>query len=270
MRFSIPLLATSLFTLTSAQFSSNGPNAFKVPEGGYTSISAGTPVTLNWTPTTSGTVTLQLRSGNGEALDPGTTIASSIPNSGSYTFTPPASTIAGSDYTVEIISDTDNSAVNYTPQFAIASTNTVSLYCIDRFYYIDRFCCIDRFYSIDGIYRLNRLNCFIRKHCLDCFDRLNGVHGFERQRNEQHEHGQHGQHGERRIGDLIDECVGECVGECADLGAEFGCGDRAGGAGRDGGVGDGGGGGVVGGAKKGVGARGVHMYCMDKMGEEEY
>ena len=75
MRCSIPLVATALCALVSAQSSSTGPNAFKVPTGGYTSITAGSPVTLDWTPTTPGTVTLQLRSGNGGALNPGTTVA---------------------------------------------------------------------------------------------------------------------------------------------------------------------------------------------------
>jgi len=51
------------------------PNPITSPTGGV--IQAGTAVTVTWTPTTSGTITLQLRSGNAGDLGAGTTIACS-------------------------------------------------------------------------------------------------------------------------------------------------------------------------------------------------
>ncbi|KAI9728268.1 MAG: hypothetical protein M1834_007761 [Cirrosporium novae-zelandiae] len=110
---------------TAVAASSSTVNPFKVPTSGY-SFTAGSSTTINWTPTTSGTVTLQLRSGASNNLNSGTTIASSIPNSGSYTWTVPTSIVRGSDYAIEIISDSDTSETNYTPQFVIDSDNTVN------------------------------------------------------------------------------------------------------------------------------------------------
>lgn len=99
-------------------------NSFKVPEG--FSGSAGSPLTLNWTPTTSGTITLVLRTGNSANLEAGSIIASSIPNSGSYTWQIPADTVRNSDYAVEIVDDSDPSTYNFTPYFVIDSTVTVA------------------------------------------------------------------------------------------------------------------------------------------------
>lgn len=49
-------------------------NPFNNPSGGY-SATAGKPLTLSWKPTTDGTVSLILRSGNSGDLAEGTTIA---------------------------------------------------------------------------------------------------------------------------------------------------------------------------------------------------
>ncbi|KAJ9623515.1 hypothetical protein H2203_005777 [Taxawa tesnikishii (nom. ined.)] len=84
------------------------------------------PLTLNWTPTTSGTITLILRSGASNNLNAGTIIASGIDNSGSYTWTPSDSITRGSDYTVEIVDDSNPSNTNYTPYFVLESSNTVA------------------------------------------------------------------------------------------------------------------------------------------------
>lgn len=54
-------------------------NAFNVPVEGYNSV-AGKTLTLNWTPTSSGTVSLILRSGASSDLNAGTYIAQSIQN----------------------------------------------------------------------------------------------------------------------------------------------------------------------------------------------
>jgi uncharacterized protein YdeI (BOF family) len=81
MRFSVTaLLALAAPLLAYAQTnstSSNGPNAFIIPEGGYTG-KAGDVTTINWTPTTSGTVTIVLRSGASSNLIAGTVVACTL------------------------------------------------------------------------------------------------------------------------------------------------------------------------------------------------
>lgn len=52
------------------------PNPITSPTGG--TIQAGSAITVAWTPTTSGTVSLQLRSGSANDLNAGTTIASAF------------------------------------------------------------------------------------------------------------------------------------------------------------------------------------------------
>lgn len=65
MRFTILPVAASLLSLVYAQ--ATGPNAFKIPPTGF-SLAAGQPTTLNWDPTTPGSVSLYLRSGASSAL----------------------------------------------------------------------------------------------------------------------------------------------------------------------------------------------------------
>ncbi|KAK8213410.1 hypothetical protein M8818_002709 [Zalaria obscura] len=100
-------------------------NPFSIPSAGL-SATAGEPLTLNWTPTTSGTVSLILRSGASSNLASGATIASNIDNGGSYTWTPSSSITRGSDYTIEIVDDAEPTNTNYTPYFVIESDNTVA------------------------------------------------------------------------------------------------------------------------------------------------
>lgn len=109
--------------VASGTSSGSNPNPFKVPTSGI-SGEAGQSLTLNWTPTTSGDVSLYLRQGSSNDLDQGTELAADIPNSGSYTLTIPADTVRGSDYTIEIRSASGGS--NYTPYFVIESTITVA------------------------------------------------------------------------------------------------------------------------------------------------
>ncbi|KAK0510821.1 hypothetical protein JMJ35_006373 [Cladonia borealis] len=118
-----PISALACLLAAVVAQTSTGPNPPTVSSG-FT-VTAGQPATLTWTPTTSGPVTLTLRSGAASDLNTGTVIASGIPNSGKYTFTLPADTTRNSDYTIEISSDTDSSQVNYTPQFVLESKNTV-------------------------------------------------------------------------------------------------------------------------------------------------
>ncbi len=72
MQIRILSIFALLFTAVLAQQSS-GDNAFKIPPGGF-SLVAGQPATIEWTPSTPGTVTLKLRSGANSALDSGTII----------------------------------------------------------------------------------------------------------------------------------------------------------------------------------------------------
>ncbi|KAK3059133.1 hypothetical protein LTR09_000699 [Extremus antarcticus] len=115
----LALLAAPLVALA------QNPNPFIIPEAGI-AAKGGKPLTLQWKPTTQGTVTLVLRSGSSNNLNSGTVIASSISNSGSYTWTPSNQLTRGSDYTVEIVSDSDPSATNYLPYFVLDTDNTVA------------------------------------------------------------------------------------------------------------------------------------------------
>lgn len=101
-------------------------NPFNIPSEGL-SAAAGTPLKLQWKPTTDGTVTLVLRSGSSNDLNEGTVIASSIDNSGSYSWTPSNSITRGSDYTIEIVDDSDPTNTNYTPYFVLDTTTTTSM-----------------------------------------------------------------------------------------------------------------------------------------------
>ncbi|KAI9876526.1 MAG: hypothetical protein M1830_006310 [Pleopsidium flavum] len=133
MRFSITLVASALVALATAQYPQN---PFNIPAGGLY-FAVGTPTTLSWAPTTPGTVSLYLRDGVTTNLNPGILLAYShlpierialtqrvflagIINSGTFTYTPAAAnSIAGTLYTVEIVSDADPSLFNFTPQFVI-------------------------------------------------------------------------------------------------------------------------------------------------------
>ncbi|KAK5016678.1 hypothetical protein LTR16_002547 [Cryomyces antarcticus] len=125
MRFTPFVLALAGNAAVLAQTFADYQNPFNIPSTGI-AFTAGQPTTLNWQPTTSGTVTLVLRQGASNNLAQGAIIQSKIPNSGSYTWTPPSDIVRGSDYTIEIVDDTNPSRTNYTPYFVIDSANTVS------------------------------------------------------------------------------------------------------------------------------------------------
>jgi hypothetical protein len=118
MRFS------TIFAAAFAAVVSAADNAFTMDSG--FSVTAGSPAELTWNPTTPGTVTLTLRSGNSGDLSEGTTIVANTPNDGSYTWTPPSDTPRGSDYTIEITSDSDPNKVNYSAYFILNSDTTGS------------------------------------------------------------------------------------------------------------------------------------------------
>lgn len=128
MRCSIFYLAASAFAALAA---ASQPNPFNIPNNGYT-FTVGQPTTLTWDPTTSGTVSLKLLWGAVTTADSGITIAQSIANSGTYTWTPSADLASQPDYTIEIIDDADPSEYNYLPRFVVqgatagATTSTPS------------------------------------------------------------------------------------------------------------------------------------------------
>lgn len=70
MKLSISLLAALAATVLGA----DNPNPFKIPEAGL-NTKAATTLNLQWNPTTSGTVSLILRSGASSNLDEGAYIA---------------------------------------------------------------------------------------------------------------------------------------------------------------------------------------------------
>lgn len=121
---------TTVLALLSSPFlalaqSGSRPNAFIVPKEGLSAV-GGEPVTLEWNPTTEGTVSLVLRSGSASNLEEGTVIAEGIDNSGSFEWTPSNDLTRGSDYTVQIVDDEDPSNTNYTPYFYLDTDTTVA------------------------------------------------------------------------------------------------------------------------------------------------
>ncbi|KAL9611797.1 MAG: hypothetical protein Q9167_003565 [Letrouitia subvulpina] len=109
--------------LCAAVFAQDKPNPFTVPSTYM--ATAGQPSTVTWQPTTPGTVTIRLRSGASSDLENGVVIGSHIDNNGKYTFTLPPSTVRNSDYTLEIVSDTNPDMVNFSAPFVVESKNTV-------------------------------------------------------------------------------------------------------------------------------------------------
>ncbi|QDS68966.1 hypothetical protein FKW77_008878 [Venturia effusa] len=118
MRFST-LLGLTLGVLADAAFFATDSENPIVPIEGV--IVAGKPTAIKWQPTTSGPITLMLRSGPAENLDRGVVIAASIPNTGSYLWTPPADLPLKPNYAIQISNDAyPGTQVNYSPQFAIS------------------------------------------------------------------------------------------------------------------------------------------------------
>ncbi|OXV06659.1 hypothetical protein Egran_05574 [Elaphomyces granulatus] len=83
-------------------------------------FAAGKVSTITWQPTTGGTVTLKLQWGSNPTPDSGITIASTIQNSGSVTWTPPSNLASQPDFTIQIVNDQDKSQNNYSPHFTIS------------------------------------------------------------------------------------------------------------------------------------------------------
>lgn len=130
-----------LVALLSAPFLASAEVAFTL--NSTFAPTAGEPVDLTWSGSSSGTVTLVLRNGASSDLNKGTVIAGEIqrsgrssiailtlfaadaPNNGEYTWTPDADTVRGSDYALQIINNADPSDNNYSAYFVLESDNTV-------------------------------------------------------------------------------------------------------------------------------------------------
>ncbi|MCJ1408965.1 Mucin-21 [Ptychographa xylographoides] len=121
MRFFVAFVVSALAAIVSCQ--SSGPNAFNIPPAGNYLLHAGQPTTFTWSNLSGSTVTLTLRDGPNGDLNPGTVIQANVPNTGTYTYTPPTDIVAGNTYTIEISNDQDPTQTNYTPQFDIISNN---------------------------------------------------------------------------------------------------------------------------------------------------
>ncbi|KAK5213199.1 hypothetical protein LTR41_000778 [Exophiala xenobiotica] len=131
MRFFTAAVAALCAAVVAAQ-----NNAISVPAGQSTlDVTAGQPLTLEWTDPSSGTVTIKLQQ-DPITPDGGITLASGVPASdGTATLQiPSAGDVNSHLYTIEIIDDTDASNINFSPNFgvegatgtAVASASTAS------------------------------------------------------------------------------------------------------------------------------------------------
>ncbi|KUJ11203.1 uncharacterized protein LY89DRAFT_239475 [Mollisia scopiformis] len=118
----------SLTFLTAFASLAMAQNPFLYNPGDLTSITAGSSFMIKWAPSTgtTDTVTILLRQGNPAQLTTVETIASSITNTGAYLWPVPASLVNGALYTFEIYDDLNHDLANYSNQFSIVSTNTVT------------------------------------------------------------------------------------------------------------------------------------------------
>lgn len=115
MRFSTVFLSVAAFA--AAVLAAENPI---IKPDGKEPILAGHAFTIEWKPTTDGTITLTLRQGPSTNLHTLGVIADKVPNSGTYEWTPDASLPSGDNYAIMITSA--NGDVNYTPLLTITGT----------------------------------------------------------------------------------------------------------------------------------------------------
>ncbi|KIW22980.1 uncharacterized protein PV07_11218 [Cladophialophora immunda] len=117
MRFAHALVAALCAVVASAQQN----NAISIPGGqGTLDVTAGQPLTIEWTNPSSGTVTIKLQQ-DPITPDSGVVLASGVPAS-ALTATlqiPPAQDVNSHVYTIEIIDDTNPNNINFSPNFGI-------------------------------------------------------------------------------------------------------------------------------------------------------
>ncbi|PWW73748.1 hypothetical protein C7212DRAFT_330315, partial [Tuber magnatum] len=107
----------AIAALASSVFAAENP--ISKPDGSAPLV-AGESITITWTPTTSGPITLKLRQGPSNDLKDVSVIVAGSENSGSYTFTVPKDTPSGDNYAIQI-SDDKTTDANYTPLLSIKS-----------------------------------------------------------------------------------------------------------------------------------------------------
>ncbi|KAJ5702877.1 hypothetical protein N7488_010425 [Penicillium malachiteum] len=93
-------------------------NPFDNPEGGYV-FTAGSPTTLTWDPTTSGTIELRLQWDTVTTPETGDAIVSDYDNTGSYTWDVPTDLVEDREYTIEILDTSDTDDYNFLPYFTV-------------------------------------------------------------------------------------------------------------------------------------------------------
>ncbi|KAJ5732037.1 hypothetical protein N7493_003518 [Penicillium malachiteum] len=93
-------------------------NPFDNPEGGYV-FTAGSPTTLTWDPTTSGTIELRLQWDTVTTPETGEAIVSDYDNTGSYTWDVPTDLVEDREYTIEILDTSDTDDYNFLPYFTV-------------------------------------------------------------------------------------------------------------------------------------------------------
>ncbi|KIX98947.1 uncharacterized protein Z520_05408 [Fonsecaea multimorphosa CBS 102226] len=117
MRFAHALAAALCAVVASAQQN----NAISIPSGqGTLDVTAGQPLTIQWTNPSSSTVTIKLQQ-DPITPDSGAVLASGIPAS-ALTATvqiPPAEDVNSHVYTIEIIDDSNPNNINFSPNFGI-------------------------------------------------------------------------------------------------------------------------------------------------------
>ncbi|QDS70241.1 hypothetical protein FKW77_007254 [Venturia effusa] len=130
MQFPVVLLAAyAAFASAAAPTTqcTDGCNPIGLPALGQ-NVPVGAPFTITWTPTTPGTVSIQLLKGpSTNVLPVGPQIVSGIPNTGTYSWTP-ASDLEqslGSGYGLQLINDADGT-FQYSVQFGISNAAPVS------------------------------------------------------------------------------------------------------------------------------------------------
>jgi len=125
MRFTFAILslaavAAAQSTTASSAAACPTANCFNVPQPDYL-LTAGQSQTFTWGSLSQGTVTIYLTEGANSDLKTIATLASNIPNQGTYTYNVPADITESANYALKIVDDQDTSIVNYTPQFVIQS-----------------------------------------------------------------------------------------------------------------------------------------------------
>ncbi|KAE9974088.1 hypothetical protein EG328_004020 [Venturia inaequalis] len=105
----------------------DGCNPIALPSLGQ-NVPVGAPFTITWTPTTKGTVSIQLLKGPSTNVVPlGPQIVSGIANTGTYSWTPSSDLVQslGSGYGLQLISDIDGT-FQYSVQFGISNAAPAS------------------------------------------------------------------------------------------------------------------------------------------------